>query len=441
MERPLTDLSWGHFPHPRNQSVHTLTSREERWIQKAPSSYLPRGMGRSYGDSCLISEGTLLSTRYLDHLLDFDEQTGVLTAEAGVTIENVIRALGPRGWFVPVTPGTKFVTLGGAVANDVHGKNHHVAGSFGRHVLELELLRSTGERITCSREQDAPLFHATIGGLGLTGLILSVKFRLIQVKGPFIEQETLCFENLDQFFELSRMSNNWPYTVAWVSAPQKNGDIAGVFFRGQHSEKSAPTAQQSATWYADKRKINIPFDMPNWTVNRFSVALLNFAYGLSHRLGPKNKIVHFDPFFYPLDSILNWNRMYGRRGFVQYQFVLPDTETGRQCLRQIFIQLAHAPVGSFLSVLKTFGHFRSEGLLSFPRPGITLAMDFPVSGDELFRLLDVCDRLVMEAEGALYPAKDSRMSKEIFSRSFPRLEEFQAFIDPAITSDFWRRVL
>lgn len=425
--------SWGLYPHAKEQRF--LAFNPGRPV--LPTPCLPRGLGRSYGDSCLISNGTLLSSQWIDHFCGLDHSTGVVEVEAGVTLGDLLKHLGPQGWFPPVTPGTKYVTVGGAIANDVHGKNHHVAGTFGRHVLSLDLLRSDGQVWSCSRAENPDLFRATIGGLGLTGFILRVRVQMLRVQGPMIEQETIAFSNLERFFELTEESTAWPYTVAWVGSPHASGDVHGIFIRGRHS--SAPTRYEGE-WASDVKKKNIPLMAPGFLVNRLSVAALNTAYYGLHRLRQGISQVHFDPFFYPLDSILNWNRLYGRRGFLQYQFVVPEDVQGRKALRGIFTRLSRAPVGSFLSVLKTFGDFEPEGYLSFPRRGITLAMDFPITGPGLFELLNDCDQLVLSSGGGLYPAKDSRMPPAIFKASFPRLNEFKKWLDPALTSDFWRRV-
>jgi len=423
--------SWGQYPRARAQEARPAFSIHDRL---PATEFLPRGLGRSYGDSCLISDGSLYLTRGLDRFRSFEH--GVLTAEAGVSIAQLLEIFGPRGWFPPVTPGTKYVTLGGAVANDVHGKNHHVAGTFGRHVLGLTLRRSDGERLSCSREQNADMFHATIGGLGLTGVIETVTVRMMPVRGPYIDQETVAFSDLDGFFEINRASKAWPYTVAWVAQPTRAGDVRGIYIRGRHAE----TPSGPEVWRQHAGKVNVPFNLPGFCVNPLTVGALNVAYYWMNRLRAGSRQVGLDPFFYPLDAILHWNRMYGKRGFLQYQFVVPDDETGRTALRAVFARLANAPVASFLSVLKTFGDFAPEGLLSFPRPGITLAMDFPVKGEDTFRTLDDCDQIIARAGGAIYPAKDARMSGELFRRAYPRLDEFLKYKDPRLTSDLWRRV-
>jgi FAD/FMN-containing dehydrogenase len=403
------------------QDVQPLTWRDE------PPSFerrpvLPRGQGRSYGDSCLNEGGVLLTTRALDRFISFDEETGLLRCEAGVTLGAILDVVVPRGFFVPVLPGTKHVSVGGAIANDIHGKNHHRAGTFGCHVRRLELMRSDGSRRILAPGDT--LFSATVGGLGLTGIVTWAEVQLRRVPGPGIRTEAVPFSSLDEFVQLTRDSDaHWEYTVAWIdsvsSAPR------GVFLRGEHAEGSA---RRSA------RRLRVPLDFPAFTLNRYTVRAFNNAYRWATR--PGTRLVHYDPFFFPLDSVENWNRIYGRPGFFQFQCVVPEMAT----IESLLTRVARAGSGSFLSVLKTFGDVPSPGMLSFPRKGYTLALDFANRGAATFALLGELEREVRESGGALYPAKDARMSRATFLASAPRLAEFEPHVDPAFSSSFWRRV-
>jgi FAD/FMN-containing dehydrogenase len=339
----------------------------------------------------------------------------------------------PRGWFVPVTPGTRFVTVGGAIANDVHGKNHHRAGSFGHHLRRFELLRSDGSRLVCSPDENADWFAATIGGLGLTGFITWAELALKRIDGPVMETEAIPFTDLDAFFELSRASHNgYEYTVAWIDCtrPVREG-MRGLFFRGNHA-RGIP-----ARVAAPRPKPGLPFTPPVSLVPHRAAALFN---ALTYRKPrPRRSYAHYETFFYPLDAVPNWNRFYGRRGFFQHQCVVPHDDA-RQAVTALLDRVAETGSGSVLTVLKVFGDAAPRGWLSFPRPGVTLALDIPDRGARTLALLDELDAIVMAAGGAVYPAKDARMAAATFRRGFPRWQELEAYRDPAFASSFWKRV-
>lgn len=382
------------------------------------------GMRRSYGDVCANGGGTCLSTRFLDRLVAFDAASGRLDCEAGVTLGEILRVVLPRGWYLPVVPGTRFVTLGGAVANDIHGKNHGRAGSFGCHVRELELLRSDRGRLRCSEAQDSELFRATIGGLGLTGLITRVTLQLRRVPGAGMEVQELPFRSLAQLLELIGESARWEYSVAWVDGSRLARGASGVLSRAEHTEGRMAQARAG---------IGVPVVPPVGLVNDLSAWSFSRLYAATRRSGARR----FDhaAYFFPLDGVRDWNRLYGPRGFHQYQCVLPQ-----QGVTPV-LDAVHAlgPV-SPLIVLKDFGPLLSPGLLSFPRPGITLAMDFAAGDRRLPALFAHLDAIVREHGGALYPAKDARMDPAMFAASFPELPRFAPSVDPRFSSSFWRRV-
>lgn len=391
------------------------------------------GMGRSYGDVCLNPGGTLWNMAGLDRFIAFDAQSGVLTCEAGVLLRDIQRLFVPRGFMVPVNPGTQLITVGGAIANDVHGKNHHRYGSFGDHVLRLRLARTDGALIDCGPDREPGLFSATVGGIGLTGVILEADIRLRRVAGPFIDADLVPFANLDEFFALSDASEpDFEHTVSWIDCASGGGG-RGIFMRGNPSasqEGRAPGAGRLA----------VPFVPPVSLVNSLSLRLFNtFYYALKKRAaGPS--LVHYEPFFCPLDNVGEWNRIYGPRGFYQYQSVIPR-EHGREATQAMLGEIARSGNGSFLAVLKTFGQRQGLGMLSFPRPGVTLALDFPNNGASTLRLFERLDAIVREAGGRLYLAKDARMPRGLLESGYPRLQEFLTYRDPGVSSAMSRRLM
>lgn len=397
---------------------------------------LPYGNGRSYGDSCLNDNGLLLAMRGLDRFIDFDPASGVLRCEAGVLLAEILALAVPQGWFLPVTPGTRFVTIGGAIANDVHGKNHHRAGTFGRHVRRFELLRSDGVRRLCTPDDNADWFGATIGGLGLTGVIVWAELALKRIASPMIDLETIRFDRLQEFFELSRASDrDYEYTVAWIDCLARGRSLGrGLFMRANH----APALRYNGTAKPARRR-HMPVTPPVSLVNRATLRPFNSLYFHRQRGRHRRTVAHYEGFFYPLDAILAWNRMYGASGFMQYQCVVPPA-AGEDATREILARIAASGTGSFLSVLKLFGDIASPGWLSFPRPGVTLALDFPNRGAPTLRLLDALDEVVATAGGAVYPAKDARMSAHSFQCYFPDWQRLLPYVDPRFSSSLWRRV-
>lgn len=427
--------SWGRFPSTRERGVEL-----ERDALPAPQDpaevMLPFGNGRSYGDSCLNTGGILLDTRRLCRILSVDRATGLLEAEPGVTLGEAIAHAMPLGWFVPVTPGTRFATLGGALANDVHGKNHHVRGTFGRHVASFELLRSDGSRLHCSPVENRALYSATIGGLGLTGLVTRLRLQLMPVAGPLIDQEIVRFDSLDEYTALASESDrSHEYSVAWID--QLSGGRAlgrGLFIRGNH----AVNGDKRPFTLAGQRLV-VPATPPVSLIARPTLKAFNALYWRQVGKGTTRRRVRLEPFFYPLDAIGGWNRLYGPRGLVQHQSVVPR-DGGIEVVGELIRESQRAGIGSFLTVLKSFGDLPSPGLLSFPRPGLTLTLDYANSGERLLGLLDRLDAIVIAAGGAINPSKDARMSPDTFRASFPRWGELEAARDPAFSSSFWRRV-
>ncbi|MBO0780761.1 MAG: FAD-binding oxidoreductase [Ktedonobacteraceae bacterium] len=431
--------SWGRYPKVKAEKVVPIFWRSEPPdLSVYEQSVLPYGYGRSYGDSCLNERGITLDASHLSRFIAFDDQRGTLRCEAGVSLAEVLAVIVPRGWFLPVSPGTKFVSVGGAIANDIHGKNHHKAGTFGCHVTQFELLRSNGERILCSPQINPEMFSATIGGLGLTGLILWAEFRLKPIVNPYIDMDSIRFESLDEFFTISAESDkDYEYTVAWVDILiGGKGICRGKFTRGNNN-RSPDLASKSLK---KRLPLAVPFNFPSFALNTLTVKAFNEAY--YHVQLPKHvhKVVPYDPFFYPLDSIHEWNRMYGKRGFLQYQFVVPFGNDGQEAMREIMRRIQRSGEGSFLTVLKQFGDIKSPGMLSFPRPGLNLALDFSYHGEKTLHLLAELDGIVVQSGGAIYPAKDAAMSAEHFKIFYPRWQEFQQYIDPKFSSSFWRRV-
>lgn len=397
---------------------------------------LPRGNGRSYGDSCLNPNGALLCARGLDRFVAFDPATGVLRCEAGVTLADIIELVLPQGWFLPVTPGTRYVTIAGAIANDVHGKNHHRTGSFGHHVRAFELLRSDGERRLCTPHDADGWFAATLGGLGLTGLITWAELQLRRVASPALETENIRFGSLDEFFALSAASaDSHEYSVAWIDC-LASGKARG---RGHFTRADHCTGLPQEQPKPPGKGLSMPITPPISLVNKASLRPFNTLYYWRQPAPRKRSVSHLLPFFYPLDGIRDWNRMYGPAGFLQYQCVLPPSAS-RDGVDALLGEIARSGSGSFLAVLKEFGNTPSLGMLSFPRPGTTLALDFPNTGPAVLSLLERLDRIVDETGGALYPAKDARMAACSFQRAYGRWREFSGYLDPRFSSGFWRRV-
>jgi FAD/FMN-containing dehydrogenase len=436
---------WGRYPVAR---CHVFRPERraavaETLAAKAAPSFIARGLGRSYGDAALNADGGVIVHDRLDRVLAFDERTGLLHCEAGVSFADIIAWWLPRGWFPPVTPGTKFVTMGGAIAADVHGKNHHRDGTLGAAVEDFTLLTADGDTLRCSRTEHADVFWATVGGMGLTGMILDARLRLRRVESAWLRVAYRKARDLEETLAIFAASDaGSPYSVAWIDCLAR-GRATGraVIMHGDHATAAeARAAGRPPLATARPRGHVVPFDMPSMLLNPISVRVFNQLYYAVHR--DQASLVHFERFFYPLDGLAHWNRLYGRRGFVQYQVVLPPDE-GRRGLVELLQRLSASGRPSFLAVLKRLGP-ANPGLLSFPREGYTLALDLPVR-DGLVDFLRALDRLVLERGGRVYLAKDATTTPEAFRAMYPRLAEFRAVkarLDPRglLSSSLARRL-
>lgn len=352
----------------------------------------------------------------------------LLIADASASIAEVLEIIVPQGFFLPVVPGTKFVTLGGAIAADIHGKNHHIAGSFGNHVQWFEIETAEGKLTTCSRDDNPDLFRNSIGGMGLTGIIRRVAVKLKPISGNQILQERLSFESLEEVLEAFDTHANHTYSVAWIDCMSKKSFGRSVLFLGEHAEGGDLKTPI-------KRSLNIPFFFPAFSLNEWSIAWFNRLYFWRNRK-QKQGLIDYDSFFFPLDSIHNWNRIYGRNGFTQYQFVVPF-EKGSQAILEVIEHIQSKRIYPFLTVLKAFGKGNSSSALSFPMPGYTLALDFKIC-KSLFPFLDGLDAIILRYGGRVYLAKDCRLSKENFKKMYPM--EMEKFGESAFSSLLSQRI-
>lgn len=425
---------WGRFPRVNGKQYFYRNETELAELLTQHPHCIARGGGRAYGDSALAP--VMLNSKHFNHVRAFNADSGIITVEAGLTLADLLNAFVPQGWFPPVTPGTQFVSIGGMVASDVHGKNHHVDGSFGQHVTELTLMLADGSISNCSPRSDAELFHATIGGMGLTGVILTVSFRMVPTQSAWIRQETIRCDSLDAAMDHFEASKHWKYTVAWIDC-LSTGESLGrsVLFRGEHASRAELPIEhaEQPLLTKPKRKLSVPFNFPRGALNQWTVRAFNELY---FRRAPEQRtdFVDYQSFFYPLDAIYHWNRIYGSKGFVQYQCVIPKAES-REALQKLLGQIAHAGEGSFLAVLKLFGP--QDGMLSFPSEGYTLALDFPAK-PAVFALLDRLDQITLEHGGRLYLTKDARMSTHTLRSGYPALSQFQAAAERVDPNHRWQ---
>jgi len=425
--------SWGRLQAPHHK-ITTLTDPDAVAGQlRGGRRGIAVGLGRSYGDVALSPGGRAWRTAGLNRLVSFDGESGRLMVESGVSLAEIQRIFRPRGWGLPVVPGTAQVTVGGAIANDVHGKNHHTVGSFGNHVLALQLARSDGSLRWCTPDTESGLFAATIGGLGLTGIIVRAELQLQREPGAWMETDSVAFGELADYFDLARMADAyWEHTVAWVdcSGPRAG---RGIFQAGR-------SVAGAAGLPAERPHRRVPFTPPASLVTGATTRIFNALYYAKHSATAGRRAVPADQFLHPLDAVRDWNRLYGPRGFYQYQCVIPP-QSQRDAIAELLREVARRGQGSALTVLKTFGERPAAGLLSFPRPGATLALDLPNKGMETLRLLQCLDVIVAQCGGALYAAKDARMSASMFRQGYPQLENFMQYRDPGMSSGLSRRLI
>lgn len=414
--------NWSRYPVV-NAQTHTFRTREElkELIHNIPR-LITRGAGLSYGDASLGEH--ILSTKYFNKILEFDPVKGIIRCESGVTLAELLQVIVPEGWFLPVTPGTKFITVGGAIAADVHGKNHHKEGSFGHYVQEMDIMVASGEVITCSKQTNTGLFHDTCGGMGLTGVVLDAAIQLKKIETSYIIQKNLIAPNLKELIHLLKKHNDSTYSVAWIDCISTGKAMGkGVLMVGEHAEMHELSGKQrkNPSKVHEYPRVKVPFELPAFVLSRFSISIFNRLYHLKHVMAKRELVSHYDTFFYPLDFVEGWNKMYGKRGFLQYQFVIPF-EQGEETLEEIIHRISNSKLASFLSVLKLLGN--GEHSVAFPMPGFTLALDLPVS-EKLFPLLDDLDEIVASKGGRLYLAKDARMKSKTFCQGYPDLAKFR----------------
>lgn len=406
--------SWGRYPRFEAEVLAPKSVNAAQELLHRGQEITPRGLARSYGDSSLGD--VVVATENLASFLDFNPETGEVTVQAGVSLDEILRVFVPRGWFLPVTPGTRFVTVGGAIASDVHGKNHHVDGTFGDHVTSMKILLGNGEIVMASPGQKADLFAATCGGMGLTGLIIEATIRLKAVKSSLINETTYKCANLDEVIARFVETKNATYSVAWIDCLAAGRNLGrSLLMVGEHADQGPLVAHQN-------RAIPIPIELPSGLMNKVTMSAFNSLYFNKTLRKVHTRQVPYAPFFYPLDALSDWNRLYGAGGFLQYQFVLP-LSSGVEGLRNILQKIAKSGRGSMLAVLKIFGK-GNHNPLSFPFEGFTLALDFKAE-PAVFALLDELDALVSSHGGRIYLTKDARMTKQTFRDSYPRWREFE----------------
>ncbi|MEZ4771532.1 MAG: FAD-binding oxidoreductase [Bacteroidia bacterium] len=416
-----TTTNWGKYP----VAEGPLISFREG-MKPVESHWITRGMGRCYGDSSLGE--TMFSSLKMNRFLAFDPEAGILTCESGVTYEDILETFVPKGWFPPVTPGTKFVSMGGALASDVHGKNHHREGSISRYISSFDLLLHDGRIITCSRQQNADIFYATAGGMGLTGMILRLTIQLKRIETSAIRMDSVKAANLEEILGMFDRFEADTYSMAWIDCLSGGKRVGrSIMMKGEHASQAEVTGtawEKTPLSIPKKLKLTVPFDFPGFVLNRFSIQAFNTLYYHKQLRKERRIITDYDTFFYPLDAIHHWNRIYGKRGFTQYQLVIPKA-AGEKGIKLILDTLRQAGMGSFLAVLKLLGN--SEGLISFPMEGYTLTLDFPIE-QRLFPFLDRLDQIVMDFGGRIYLTKDVRMPAEVFAKTYPALPEFRRIV-------------
>ena len=415
--------NWGNFPVVEKEVKSEESYSKIKEFINTKNDVIARGNGRCYGDAALGEH--IFSTKKLNKFISFDRLKGILECESGVLLSDILEISVPQGYFLYVSPGTKFVTLGGAIAANIHGKNHHIEGSFCNYLLSFKIINENAEIINCSRTENAELFWASVGGMGLTGIILSAKIQLKNIETSYIRQESIKATNLDEIFTLFEESKNWSYTVAWIDCLQKGQNIGrSIMLRGEHALLAELPPKLAAKPFAIKKKFSptIPFFFPSFALNHWSVKIFNYLFYAKQRNKLLSNFTDYETFFYPLDAIKDWNKIYGKNGFIQYQLVIPK-ENGKEGMRKILKTIAKSGNGSFLAVLKLFGAPTPQAYNSFPMEGYTLALDFKIN-KKLPQLVADLDQIVEEYGGKIYLAKDS-MSKSSLTNYLKNTRNFK----------------
>jgi len=398
--------NWGNFPIVEKEMRSDDSFRKIKEFVLNHNEVIARGNGRCYGDSSLGEH--IFSTKKLNKFISFDRLNGIIECESGVLLSDVLEIAVPQGYFLYVTPGTKFVSVGGAIASDVHGKNHHAEGCFSEYVIEFKLMIENGDIINCSREENSDKFWATIGGMGLTGIILTAKFKLKNIESAYIRQESIKAENLDEIFNLFEESESWTYTVAWIDCLQKGKNIGrSILMRGEHAFQHELPQKFKEKPLRLKKKFEptVPFYFPGFVLNALTVKIFNYLYYKKQSKKEVKNFIDYETFFYPLDFVHDWNKIYGKSGFIQYQMMIPK-ESGKEGMKKILETIANSGNGSFLAVLKLYGKENPEAYNSFPFEGYSLALDFKVNS-KLKKLIDQLDDIVEQYKGKIYLTKDS----------------------------------
>jgi FAD/FMN-containing dehydrogenase len=409
-------MSWGMYPRVKNRVFNLLSTNDSAKTIKEYNQLIPYGNGRSYGDSALSEN--IINVKPYNRFLSFDDKDALLEVEAGVLLKEILDSFVPRGYFLKITPGTKLITVGGAIASDIHGKNHHIEGCFSECVKEFDIMLEDGKIVTCSKESESELFFATCGGMGLTGVILKAKIFLKKINSQSIDQVTIKAKNLKEVFEAFESYKSTPYSVAWIDCLAKGDDIGrSLLMVGDFSD-------DGDLEYVSRGGLSIPINFPSFALNNLTVRAFNWLYYNKVRDKVSKQKVGIDTFFYPLDAIGHWNRIYGKGGFTQYQFILPK-ESSFDGLKEILGLISDSGKGSFLAVLKLYGK-ENENYLSFPIEGYSLALDFKIEKG-LFELLDQLDDVVNNYGGRVYLTKDVRISKKRFEKGYPKIEKFREY--------------
>jgi decaprenylphospho-beta-D-ribofuranose 2-oxidase len=417
--------NWGNFPVINANEMTFVFADQLHDLVLENKDFIARGNGRCYGDASLAA--SVISTLKYDKILSFDKLEGIFECQSGILLDQVLEVIIPAGWFLPVTPGTKFITIGGAVASDIHGKNHYAEGSFSRYVMELDVFLVSGKSVTCSSEINSDLFESTCGGMGLTGVITRVRFKLKKIESSYIRKKQFRAENLEELILLMDRHRGYTYAAAWIDCLKKGPHSGrGILIVGEHARFSELDENKKANPFRkqQRRKFSFPVTLPSWALNVFAVKAFNLVFYSRQNKNEIEELVSYESFFYPLDNILHWNRAYGKKGFIQYQFVIPFEK--KQGLFEVLNKIAERDIACFLAVLKILG--KQESIISFAQEGYSLALDFPFRPG-LLEFLDELDHIVIQCGGRLYLSKDARMKPEVLQAGYPGLYIFREVVN------------